>query len=242
MHFTIRVVFVTMQMSVVAFGGEERPTIDALITGLRNSNRMPSVDGIEEGGTPFPKGYNWNERERVRDNWEELHARFEEALPILVKHATDTEYAVTYMNGYSGAWRNATVGDVCLYIIHANVEPFSRPSIMGSYSSVIMEGPPNDKGAGSKKLSAGVRAQRWWAERSGQSLQDLQLEAVRWARAHPSDRMLSALKTEGEKKNAREKEADRLNRWEASIIEKGARQVRTWGPDEMFWGDSSRTK
>jgi hypothetical protein len=156
---------------------DDKPaSAESLIRSLQNSNPPPRIVSNSDGvHAKFPTNYDWSQQAKSQVAWEQLNDRFAETLPVLVLHVADKEYCITVADGNSGAEHNWTVGEVCQFIIVANIEPYRRPHSQGDpYQGFLVsfdkESPP--------QLPRAI--QRWWKDRNRKTLQELQSESIEW--------------------------------------------------------------
>ena len=119
----------------------------------------------------------WENQKPIAAAYDELSANIEVSLPVLMAHAADKRFSYVYEDGISGVYECATVGGACIGIIVAHVEV---------YHTAVRK---YDADGRSKSLwfisdeCGGV--EKWWKDRRGRSLADLQLEGIEWAMRQP---------------------------------------------------------
>jgi hypothetical protein len=115
-------------------------------------------------------------QKQIKAAYDELSARIEVSLPVLVAHVADERFSYVYEEGITGVYEFATVGEACREIIAAHVCVYDKAvrkyDIEGRSSSLWFIG------------ACGGFA-KWWKGRKGRSLADLQLEGIDWALRQP---------------------------------------------------------
>ena len=215
-HFTVVAIsfcVISVAEPCNAFAKDKKinaPSIKQLIAELANQNTPPA---ITRGGqaAQFPPDYDWVEQARVISVWEQIHNRTEETLPDLVAHVDDKEYCVSFPHYSTGAWKNHSVGNICWYILSANVDVYQRPTTHGFCHSI----PRNSSRSDSSNL-----VREWWDPRKEMALAELQLEAISVARKeHP---MRKEVPNGGPISDKRRKEdIERLDKLTAKIKDTG---------------------
>jgi hypothetical protein len=138
--------------------------IEALIDQLASTN-APANPSKDWGTMSPPPSYDMAAQEKVEAAREELKKQdYRRLIPALIKHRKDERYCrsepVAILNDYS-------VGDTCMQLLDSIVDPpiKARSGYKGmpDYSFVI-----------------GADPEGWWAQRAHMSLEDIQLQALRW--------------------------------------------------------------
>jgi hypothetical protein len=140
--------------------------IDVLVVNLKNANAAPT---IEKGIARFPNTYDWEAQKRVLSAWEQLHSRFEEALPTLVTKLWDKNYCATVKLQSADAEQNLTVGEVSEYLVRLNIEPYTR-----IHRKFLLSF--DDRKIPQHRFAIDI----WFKERTHKSLRELQLETIEW--------------------------------------------------------------
>lgn len=154
---------------------QTKMTPDELVKALKNPNKPPVIDKERRNRAEFPVNYDWQAQTRVLNAWKALHDRCEESLAALVAHIEDDDYCVTAESGQSGASKNYSVGDVCVYILRLNVEPYRRPFFRSHYGlGLVLSYDRQDRPTYQRAIPA------WWKTRQNQSLAELQTESIDW--------------------------------------------------------------
>jgi hypothetical protein len=110
-------------------------------------------------------------QKEIRAAYNELSDNIEAALPVLVNRVSDKRFSYVYESG-SGYYVKATVGYACRQIVTAHVEIYRKHA-----TGVVLTAPQcmhfiDDECGGFEK---------WWKDREGKSLAELQLEGIVWA-------------------------------------------------------------
>ena len=165
--------------------------INALILQLVSPNKPPLIS--DRGRVdprdldPIPKDYDEKAQEKVMAAWETLAAMGEKAFPSLIAQLADGRYSYTYVTG-PGARYNQTVGDACAKILGNSINAYrhlARPEFTGNRPEYF---PYEVRLKNKWKTSADLK--KWFAERRGKELWELQVEAARWAIKNEKERGL----------------------------------------------------
>lgn len=172
-----------------AASDEKDTQIEALIEQLTSPNQQPPGDtSIDPRDLdPISTDYDKKAQKKVMAAWERLAAMGEKAFPSLIAHLGDGRYSYTYVTG-PGARYNQSVGDACAKILGNSINayrPLARPLFTGKTPEFF---PYAVNVVNRYKTSADLK--KWFAERRGKELWELQVEAARWAIENEKDRGL----------------------------------------------------
>lgn len=138
-----------------------------------NGYHGEAMYGVFGADDEKPDARRIEDAKRVRAAYESLQAMGMAAFPALISACNDERYS---FSGVYAAWRNHTVGDACRMIIEGQVDFYgygykSRDCPTGGHlvkPSYFW----NKDGAGDLR--------KWWTERQGRSLHELQIETLQW--------------------------------------------------------------
>lgn len=152
--------------------------VESLIAQLRSPNKNPF-----EGGVKFPFHYPIKAEKPVEAARQELIGLGKEAFPILIEHITDKGYSCPSEGASCPCYHD--VGVVCYYIIVYQVDLIGR--CYKSRDGLDGKGhmPPNYF---SQFRTGGLEGwqgwqnemRKWWEGHKHQSLQEMQMETLRW--------------------------------------------------------------
>jgi hypothetical protein len=145
--------------------------IESLIERLASANAPPALLGplYKQGPYsqhgPLPQSYDRNAQVRVVEAWQALAEQGYDAFPALVKHSDDKRYSHTRCYRIGRTFRNVAVGEVCCDIIRLHVEAWWKQfRFMGIWRP--------------RTMPSRAELPRWWRERKGKTLRDLQIEST----------------------------------------------------------------
>jgi hypothetical protein len=167
----------------VEFRMDPDPMPDGSVWGMFASNRCPI----------FPKDYDWNDHKRVRGALQELwNADRAELWPRLVERSADKRYSTTYIIDENCV--RFTVGHICWWIARSDLlyayQQFSWQAC-GAMGVTIMPwdfseacypvlscpfGLQDARSAYPDAVNGGEDLRKWYKERAGQPLYQLQIE------------------------------------------------------------------
>lgn len=155
----------------------EESTAD-LIEKLASPNRAPVwPDGDKRSEPEYGVGFDHDAQKRIMQTRTRLLKQGVAAFPDLIANLYDNRYSYT---DHPSVWVNSSVGMACYEIVNVQVSIYSEfmrrekegrrlPSWFSKYQT-------------SDDFRDGMR--QWWAKHNGKSLRELQIDAVRWARAY----------------------------------------------------------
>jgi len=158
-------------LSSCCLGGEpqakdaEAKKYRELVAQLISPNREPTTG---DESVTFPAGYDVPAQERIDKARRTLHANIEEALPYLIESLDDKRYSMTIEWAEGDAYYNYSVGEICRDIIQDRLEVYR--------DKISFSGPTHWN-----RYNYDVISKKWWRNRQGHSLADLQVEAIDWA-------------------------------------------------------------
>lgn len=138
-----------------------------LISQLVSPNKEATTQNGADSKVKFPIGYDVAAQKRIEALRQVLHDDIENALPYLVGALDDQRYCMTinWMDG--DAYYNFSVGTICRNVIASHLEVYREEiSFFGSGHWNRYNYPISKK---------------WWDERKGRRLSELQVEAIDWA-------------------------------------------------------------
>lgn len=166
---------------------------ELLIEQLVNPSKPPFTQSYV---LKLPKGISqsdlYQKQKPIASAYNKLSANIEVALPFLAGRLADERFSYVYEDGISGVYCCMTVGGVCRRIIDAHVNVYQKA--LTKY----------DADGRSKSLwfiddeCGGI--EKWWKDRQGRTLAELQLEEIEWAVRQPKPKYFSSGKWETMKK------------------------------------------
>lgn len=193
-----------------------------LIEQLASPNDKPEI--IRRGPTysvRFPADYDVKAQKRIHAVRQTLHDNFEEALPFLIKAIDDDRYCMTISWGDVQIIRNCSIGTICKDVIASQLEVFSD-----------LISAPGRRNIGRYDYPI---SKKWWKKRKGNSLVELQIEAIDWAIEQRED------EPEDELVKGRENEVRNLKELREEIEESG-RPAKPHGMYYMITSDKGRLR
>jgi hypothetical protein len=148
-----------------------------LVNALASRNKEPALTPPDardpfEQNIAFPIDYDNSFQEDVLNSWKELSSLGSDAFPALISHLGDERYSYTRQTS-DGFYYNSTVGSACTRILKAHINAYqrlARPYFSGGKPAYF---PP--------AAMAGNDLRKWFDDRKGKELWELQLEATKWA-------------------------------------------------------------
>jgi hypothetical protein len=138
---------------------------ERLVAQLVNPNKPPFLPVPHDPDYHLPD-YDFRTQAKVKDAFDKLSDNIEAALPILMKHIDDQEFAYIYEDP-SGGYVRFNVGHACRRIVQAHVE-VHHSCFQGQRPFLFF-------------IRGGCGGiERWWESRKGKPLAELQLEACEW--------------------------------------------------------------
>jgi hypothetical protein len=139
-----------------------------LIEQLVSPNKEPSIKwNFDEPSVKFPPGYDVKAQERIKAARQVLQDSFEAALPYLVRALDDKRYSMTIDWAEGDGYYNESVGSICRDVIASQLEVYADKIDFQDVAHSRFYDYPVSK--------------NWYEKRKGQSLVQLQMEAVDWA-------------------------------------------------------------
>ena len=145
-----------------------------LINALASENPTPTERrGLD---LKYPPDYDRKKQESVRSAMSKLKSLGPTAFKTLIANWGDKRYCLTYSVGINGYMNNATVGQMCRFIVYDQIQPYGIwPLIDGDPRG--KSGRPTYPG---EFLADARDADRWLEEHKGKSLFEMQLLVVDW--------------------------------------------------------------
>lgn len=142
-----------------------------LVRQLASSNQQATrIIRLRKPKVDFPAGYDAESQRRIDEVRNQLQVDFEQSLPHLIDALEDNRYCMTVVLGEGDDYSNYSVGDVCRDIIASQLE-------------IYRDGISFFNASHSRRYNYPLINKRQLLERKGQSLAELQVEAIDWAKA-----------------------------------------------------------
>jgi hypothetical protein len=140
------------------------PLIEGLIERLASPNKPQNPTGSTSATIGTPDSYSQTAQQHIEQAIAQLETRGNEAFPYLIEHRKDPRYC---RSDDTAILRDFTVGETCMEIVEAQVDPSRRTGSykgMASYSGQVIERDPED----------------WWTTHASKSMEAIRLEALKW--------------------------------------------------------------
>lgn len=151
-----------------------------LIEQLASPNEEPVTRNRAYGTVKFPPGYDVKAQNRISDVRKILQNNIEEALPYLIKAQDDDRYCMTIDWAEGDAYYNYSVGSICENIIASQLEVYRE--------KIGFDSPQHWN-----RYNYGPYTKEWRKKRKGDSLAELQVEAIDWAIEKRKDELKSII-------------------------------------------------
>jgi hypothetical protein len=159
--------------------------IKMLIDALVSPNPAPDEEKLHqemnkaEGG--FPANFDHKKQKQVHRACVKLTSLGQQAFPFLIEPLEDKRYCLTTE---VAAYLNYSVGEICLWLIHAQLQPY------GYYPAGYSDprGKPRRPGYVSTFLKSQKAARQWWEKHKDKTLSQMQLEVLDWVIAEEAKR------------------------------------------------------